>query len=415
VTFAGNAPTAGSLVLADNSALTRVFRSVSASGWVATWGGIQVVNFEQAETWVARGATSDDDVNGETAGTSCSNPDYIAGPTAADVQIQLGINLTLPGGIVHLCPGVYSSDATLNVIHDVTLKGAGANVSILDGTLINWTILDSSGALVVSNLGFQNGRRAINCLSGSVTVSGSAFNDNAADRGTYVGGIYANGCTAVNVTSSSFANNISSYGSAAIYMQNGGSLTISSSTFIDNHGSYGGAVYTDGDATVTSSKFTNNSSDNYGDGGAIHANLVTVTNSAFTNNSARFGGAIHANDATVASSTFTGNTTYFGHGGAIYASRGSLQRSRFTRNAAGQHGGAVYFYAATADDLQLLLRNTFTRNAAAAGGAITFASCGPRYSRSQVRRVERANRFVGNRATAQRRTKNIERWAGGCG
>jgi len=37
-------------------------------------------------------------------------------------------------------------------------------------------------------------------------------------------------------------------------------------------------------------------------------------------------------------------------------------------------------------------------------------------SRSEAARVERANRFSGNRATEQRRTNTIERWdIGGCG
>jgi len=35
-------------------------------------------------------------------------------------------------------------------------------------------------------------------------------------------------------------------------------------------------------------------------------------------------------------------------------------------------------------------------------------------SRSQAARVLSANRFSGNRATEQRRTRNIERWAGNC-
>jgi hypothetical protein len=60
-------------------------------------------------------------------------------------------------------------------------------------------------------------------------------------------------------------------------------------------------------------------------------------------------------------------------------------------------------------DLQQLRGNTFSRNTAAAGGAITLGPCIVP-TRSQAARVERANRFRGNRATEQRRTNNIERW-----
>jgi hypothetical protein len=59
--------------------------------------------------------------------------------------------------------------------------------------------------------------------------------------------------------------------------------------------------------------------------------------------------------------------------------------------------------------LQQLRGNTFSRNTAAAGGAITLGPCSVP-TRSQAARVERANRFRGNRATEQRRTSNVERW-----
>jgi hypothetical protein len=58
-------------------------------------------------------------------------------------------------------------------------------------------------------------------------------------------------------------------------------------------------------------------------------------------------------------------------------------------------------------------RNSFSRNTAAVGGAMTLGPC-VTPSRSQAARVERANRFSGNRATEQRRTNNIERLEGGC-
>jgi hypothetical protein len=96
------------------------------------------------------------------------------------------------------------------------------------------------------------------------------------------------------------------------------------------------------------------------------------------------------------------------------AATGTVDGSRFTRNTAGQHGGAIFFDSPAPTDLRLMRRNTFSRNTAAAGGAITFGPCGAP-SRSEAARVQRANRFSGNRATEQRRTNNIERWEGGCG
>jgi predicted outer membrane repeat protein len=140
-----------------------------------------------------------------------------------------------------------------------------------------------------------------------------------------------------------------------------------------------------------------------------------VSRSTFTNNDATYsGGAISTTTATVTDSTFTHNHAG-DDGGAIWANTAAtIARSRFTRNTAGGHGGAVILWSPNSDDLQQLRRNTFTRNRAGVGGAITLGPCTVP-SRSEAARVERANRFSGNRATEQRRTNNIERFDnGGC-
>jgi len=91
-----------------------------------------------------------------------------------------------------------------------------------------------------------------------------------------------------------------------------------------------------------------------------------------------------------------------------------VARSRFTGNTAGEHGGAVIIWVSISADLQNLRGNTFMRNTAPAGGAITLGPC-VTPSRGQAARVESANRFSGNRATVERRTVNVERWVGDCG
>ena len=188
-------------------------------------------------------------------------------------------------------------------------------------------------------------------------------------------------------------------------------LTVSGLTF---HGGYsstqGGAIYAT-TVTVTNSTFTGNRS---GSGGAIYATTVTATTSTFTDNSASLvGGAIYASTATVTNSAFSSNSSTQ-EGGAILAETGTVASSRFTRNTSGTHGGAIFFYLPAQTDLSLMRRNTFSRNTAAAGGAISLGPCIVP-SRSEAARVERANRFSGNRATEQRRTNNIERFDnGGC-
>jgi predicted outer membrane repeat protein len=203
------------------------------------------------------------------------------------------------------------------------------------------------------------------------------------------------------------ADEISDISGAAI---DAPSITIIDSIFAENTADGDGGAINSTHVEVSGSLFLGNSAN--GEGGAIDAASVVVTNSRFSGNDAQSGGAIKATTLTVAGSTFTNNSA--DSGGAIYAYTATISRSRFTRNTAGEHGGAVKLAPPSDDDLQNLRGNTFSRNTAAAGGAMTLGPCGTP-SRSQAARVERANRFSGNRATEQRRTNNIERLEGGCG
>ena len=337
-------------------------------------------------------ATADDiyiGFNAHTSGGSCTDPDFTADGADDSAQIALAVADTNASGTLHFCPGTYDIDTTINLSStDITLQGANAATTTLDGGGTT-QILTSSGAITVSDLTFHNG----------------FFAD-------YGGAIYA---TTVTVTASTFTNNDVIEWGGAIYAT---TVTVTDSTFTNNDAEYGGAIFATATSTVTASIFTNNTADvdggDSGDGGAVYAYTATVTSSTFTGNiSDDDGGAIFADDtATVSTSTFTGNTATT-DGGAILANTGTIARSRFTRNTAGGHGGAVHLWAPNSDNLQQLRRNTFTRNQAGVGGAITLGSCGPAVSRSQVRSVERGNRFSANRATEQRRTGNIE--TGYCG
>ena len=339
---------------------------------------------------------------------------------------------------------------------------AEGNVTIADSTftdndtseygavLYSWnsarTVTISNSVFVGNTAGQVGG--AINATT--VTVTGSTFTDNDADGSSGGGAILAYTAT---VTDSTFTNNTAdSYGGAiSAYIttatgssftdntaNSGGAIntytaTVSNSSFTNNSSTIGGAIYAT-TATVSNSTFRGNTADFHG--GAIFSTTNTVTSSTFTSNSAVIGGAIFSNTNTVTSSTFTSNTsvnaggairadtatvsnstftsnTSVNDGGAISASTGVVAGSRFTRNTAGTHGGAIYFGSPALTDLKLMRRNSFSRNTAAVGGAMTFGPC-VTPSRSQAARVERANRFSGNRATEQRRTNNIERLEGGC-
>ena len=280
------------------------------------------------------------------------------------------------------------------------------NISIADGgVLYAWggvPVSISNSVFDGSTAGFTGAGGAI--VAATVSVTNSTFTGSHA---YYGGAIYA--YTTATVTGSTFTNNDAFNGGAISTT----TATVTGSTFTDNTASVGGAINADTTATVTSSTFTNNDA---AYGGAIYADTTaTIASSSFTDNSASEGGGAlwSDNSATITNSTFTRNSAIY-RGGAINSETAEITGSRFIRNTSNQRGGAVYFWGATADDLRHLRRNTFTRNTAPAGAAITLGSCGPAYSRSQAARVEGSNRFSGNRATEQRRTQNIERWEDGC-
>ena len=287
----------------------------------------------------------------------------------------------------------WNPDRTVSISNSVFNGNTAGQV----GGAINAATVSVTGSTFTNNDADIGG--AIN--GGTINVANSIFSDN--DAVTYSGAI--NALTAATVSNSTFTDNDANDGGAI----GATTLAVTRSTFTDNNANdEGGAIYAT-TVTATNSTFTGNSSEY---GGAIYATTVTATNSTFTSNSADSGGAIYAPDPTVTNSTFTSNSADYG--GAILAVTGTVGRSRFTRNTAGQHGGAIFFDSPAPTDLRLMRRNTFSRNTAAAGGAITFGPCGTP-SRSEAARVQRANRFSGNRATEQRRTNNIERWEGGCG
>jgi predicted outer membrane repeat protein len=370
-----------------------------------TWGHCP----SQSVTWVARGAVANSDVNGDSAGTSCADPDYIAGPADADVQIQLGARHTLAGGLLHICNGTYNFSSAVSLAKNLTVQGESRGGVTLDANgltrffaiaqnkQVNLSSLtmregnatqggalfaDYGSTLTLTNTeitycgSLSSGRYGGAIYSfGNVTIDQSQFTHNSAEDG---GAFNVNGV--LTLSNSQFSNNVAlRYGGAA----NVGSAVVTSSQFTTNSSGYGGAINGVSVAVATSS-FSSNTASSYG--GAIYAATATVTNSSFTSNSAEFGGAVRATEVTATTSTFTSNSaagngggisvntnavvtgsTFANnnapYGGAISALAVTATSSGFTGNSA-TNGGAIYTYGATITD------STFTGNHASLGGAI---------------------------------------------
>ena len=341
--------------------------------------------------YVAQSGTPDGD------GSSCTDPDFVGGD---HTPIAAAVASATDGDTIYICAGTYAIETMINVVELLTLQGAGAGVTILDGgnsfdefgTSNNDgnAILESDLAMTVSDITFQNaynnsynfgngsaiiapdvslavynssfvnntaiyGSAIYNGDAGMVTIIDSTFTSNTAtDSG---GAVWT--ATAV-VLDSTFTNNDAADNGGAIGTDNG-NVTVTNSTFTGNTADdNGGAIYTfNTGVTATGSTFTDNYSDD--DGGAIYAgNDATVTRSTFTGNTADEGGAIAGNDVTVTNSTFIGNTA-FGSGlggGAIVANTVAVTRSTFTDNDAIVFGGAIS--AATGNVGRSYLRKSST-------------------------------------------------------
>ena len=303
---------------------------------------------------------------------------------------------------------IYATDT--HVIDSTLISNSAYNSG---GAIEGWGDVAISGSTFTNNTAYFGG--AIAAYGNSLIVTSSTFRSNTA--GCTGGAIEA---TYAEIAASVFTQNSAACGGGAIesYVassssEHDGSIVVRSSTFLENGtGGYGGAINAERTATILSSTFTSNSA--AGLGGGIIAVDAIASNSTFTGNSAAIGGAIYAAEtAAVTQSAFTSNDAGT-FGGAIYATyASSIDRSRFTKNTAGAHGGAVIIWVPNNADLPKLRANTFMRNTAPAGGAITLGPCDTP-SRGQAARVESASRFSGNRATVERRTVNVERWVGGC-
>jgi hypothetical protein len=209
----------------------------------------------------------------------------------------------------------------LDITGDLTLTGAGAGSTIIDGNDA-YRVFHTRATVSVSGVtvtgGFvdgSNGGGIVN--SGALTLTDCLVTGNSAQQfyssGGSAGGIYNDG-----------------------YYKNA-SLTVVNSTISNNAGigsvPVGGGIWSrkEGDVTVTltviNSSITGNSANR---GGGIAAGGTTVIqNSVIANNSGHVGGGVDiSGDATIAYSTISGNYSrcvyYNGDAGGIYIGSGTV-------------------------------------------------------------------------------------------
>lgn len=194
---------------------------------------------------------------------------------------------------------------------------------------------------------------AIMLWDSNATISGATFDANTAKFNGAVGTNWTSPAGRGNlaVTSSTFTDNSSEWAGGLYFAGLG--LTVTNSTFDGNTGADGaGAVYLKGSqaSSVSASTFTDNSAPGGNGGGILHYGAaLTIADSTFAGNvtDSRGGAVASYGQLALDGSSFTANTagTTAGYGGAVFSNAElDIAESTFADNTSFSHGGAVYSF-----------------------------------------------------------------------
>jgi predicted outer membrane repeat protein len=299
--------------------------------------------------------------------------------------------------------GAIRNQGALNVTHVTFLN----NVAASGGAILTF---GSAAAVHVTNSTFSNNSAdtpqvggsggAIDQRDGQVTISGSTFAGNHAQRGGDGGAIHTFSLGHLSVTTSSFTNNVAHFSGGAI--ASGNAMALNGSTLTGNTASDGGALWSGGTGSavsgstiranratddgggimtgggtlaVTRSTLDGNTAAQFGGGIENTFTSLTVSNSRITSNRAGAdGGGINtSNQLAIDHTTLSGNVAT-GNGGGVaqkaFGLRNTITASTLSGNRAGNSGGALMTVAGSIFTYDTTIaNNTAQRGGAAALGA----------------------------------------------
>ncbi len=222
------------------------------------------------------------------------------------------------GTISFSCSGTltFTGQKAINAPNVVVIDGAN-QITFDGGGATRLFQVDDGATLELHNLTLSNGTGqggAVHVSSdGTLRAVGSTFSDNG-NLEVFEGGAIDNDGGVIEVTNSTFNDNMAAYGGAID--NDPGTLTVANSTFNDNSAKFNaGAIYNGGGLTVTASTFTGNNANDRG-GAIYNEDSLSVMASTLTGNSAGDrGGAIRnlEGTTTIASSIVALNTASTGN------------------------------------------------------------------------------------------------------
>ncbi|MEO1634769.1 MAG: CHAT domain-containing protein [Cyanobacteria bacterium J06631_9] len=286
----------------------------------------------------------------------------------------------------------------------IFLNGAGTSLiddSIFQNNYADWFggalrtanghDITINGSIFFNNSAGQNGGALDRSIdSGDFFLRGSTLFDNTA---TLSGGAISTGRgilgSLFSIENSTFTDNtaLNNHGGALSNLR--APVSISDSLFLRNRTQgpnlLGGAIFTNGDLTVSRTRFEESRTD--GNGGAIYFDdgaAGLISNATLDNNRSLSGqgGALYftgAGTSQIVETTLSNNQSAL-EGGGIYIEDPyalEITRSVLNGNVAGDDGGAIFHNSIGANALRITastLSNNRTNTPAAAGGAVSLAA-----------------------------------------
>jgi CSLREA domain-containing protein len=326
--------------------------------------------------------------------------------------------ITLPAGTYPLTREGQGEDAAstgdLDITSDITINGAGWDVTVVDAGDIDRVIEIRQGIVSITGVTLGNGRTSGGGAGGglgnysTLTLTGSAVLSSTTIS-TCGGGIFNEASAVLNIVGGLVQSNGSAAWGGGICNQ--GALTLTDSLVQDNRAfqECGGGIYNNGDLTVSDSTIAGNRGREGGGLCVENGATADLTGVRLTRNyAADTGGAIYNNGkATLAGSTVHQNSAdaVAGKGGGIVNSFGILtvDSSTVSENFAfGDGGGIVNENFGTAQ----LNQTTVSQNWAGGYGGGVFndgGSLGPTYvvttivsSTFALNRADNNNNFTGD-------------------
>ncbi len=273
----------------------------------------------------------------------------------------IAVNAGSGGDTINLAAGTYTlsiagtgedagATGDLDINKDVTISGAGAGTTIIDGNSIDrvFHIKGTSNTASISGVTIQggdqsNGGGIFVDNTSTLNLSGATLTGNNHSGAGSGGAIHVHGTAHLNDVLLS-GNTADDGGAIGFHGADGGSLTNVTISGNSTTGK-GGGIWNDSVITVINSTITGNMANSDEGGGVYNTGTITLTDTTISGNSATWGGGINnTNNLTLERVTIDGNTSS-NNGGGIYNFAGntvSLTNVTISGNTSGNNGGGIF-------------------------------------------------------------------------